>query len=90
MSYLLLGQISSEYVGDKLALSLGMELQDRVEALEKTLDSLSTSQKELLCHVTEKLEKLSQQIIGKTTQEMGETSTPNPQPSGNRHFHTSP
>ncbi|KAL5738570.1 hypothetical protein ACOSP7_031331 [Xanthoceras sorbifolium] len=71
-------QISFDYVGDRLILSLGMEIQDRVEALEKTLDRLSTSQKELLCHVTEKLEKLSQQITGKTTQEMGETSTLNP------------
>ncbi|KAL5736874.1 hypothetical protein ACOSQ2_031662 [Xanthoceras sorbifolium] len=77
-----ISQISFDYVGDRLILT--------DEALEKTLDRLSTSQKELLRHVTEKLEKLSQQITGKTTQEMGETSTLNPQPSGNRHFYAPP
>lgn len=41
-----------------------MELQDRVDKMEKELESLGTGQKELLCHVTEQMEKISRQIFG--------------------------
>ena len=51
-----------------------MELQDGVYKIEKELESLGSGQKEILHHVTEQMEKISQQISGMMTTEAGEGS----------------
>ncbi|KAI9159660.1 hypothetical protein LWI28_000697 [Acer negundo] len=52
-------------------------LEQRVESLEKTLESFASGQKELLCQVTEMFDKIStkmEQNTGPRTPEMGENS----------------
>ena len=51
-----------------------MELQDRVDKIEKELESLGSGKKEILRHVTEQIEKLSQQLYGMMGIEAGEGS----------------
>lgn len=49
-----------------------------------------TGQKYLLCHITQRLEKLSQQDSSKNTYEMGENSIQNSKKFGRRSPHSSP
>ena len=51
-----------------------MELQDRVDKIQKELESLGSGKKEILRHVTEQIEKLSQQIYGMMGTEASEGS----------------
>ncbi|KAH7516502.1 hypothetical protein FEM48_Zijuj10G0141800 [Ziziphus jujuba var. spinosa] len=67
-----------------------MELQERVEKLEKSLDALATGKKDLLCHITERLEKISQLFLGRNTQEMGENSTPGSHRFQGKTAHSAP
>ncbi|TXG53293.1 hypothetical protein EZV62_022462 [Acer yangbiense] len=52
-------------------------MEDRVQKLEENFEPLSRSQNELFSQVAEQLERLSQQISGKQTIEIGETSANN-------------
>ena len=58
-----------------MALETGMELNERVDKLESSLDALTKSQKDLLGHVTEQLEKLSQQLADRNKVETKKFST---------------
>ncbi|KAK2655599.1 hypothetical protein Ddye_008651 [Dipteronia dyeriana] len=62
-------------VNRKIWRSLVME--DRVQKLEEKFEMLSRSQKKLFSQVVGQVERLSQQISGKQTIEIGETSTNN-------------
>ncbi|KAK0587236.1 hypothetical protein LWI29_019561 [Acer saccharum] len=52
-------------------------MEDRVQKLEENFETLSRSQKELFSQVAEQLERHNQQISGKQTIEIGETSANN-------------
>lgn len=56
-----------------------MELQECVDKLEQKFDAIATSQKERRCHITERLEKMTEQLSSKSTPEMGENSAPGTQ-----------
>ena len=51
-----------------------MELQDRVDKIEKELESLRSGKKEILRYFMEQMEKLSQQISRMMATEVGEGS----------------
>lgn len=59
--------------------AVGMELQECVDKLEQKFDAIATSQKERRCHITERLEKMTEQLSSKSTPEMGENSAPGTQ-----------
>ncbi|EXB30998.1 hypothetical protein L484_016859 [Morus notabilis] len=44
-------------------------MQDRMAKLEETMAALATSQKEMLGHITERMEQLSQQVSAKSKDE---------------------